>query len=1453
MNARKLPLNLKLPGLTSRLESLGELILDKLATILSILPSMLKSWSYPKEFSRIERGLFTLFGLLTSPIKYMEKAIKYNTKEKIIKLDKEKLLKLFPAPEIPKTTTDKIASTAPSKPESQPPLVNIPQAANSETIESMIDENRRATELMKNEGIGAIGTILSEDMLKIMSTLASHGLKTESLWIKYFTALLSYFTSPDLKQDWSADPWKSGWVSFNTAILVLEIFPENGKGKSERSPLISSFLNYANSALIGLHELGKTCDTQEKAENLVSLYSAHVFQLFMFLSYISKTSPELSLAGAQLATNTVLGIIEGSKGFASKLNKDQLDNYLSSLYFIFSYMCKQVNNFIRGDGKKSGGLPSELIKSCNYLLVGCKCCNFLNCLINKIPIPSDNSVEVPVPPSTSSNNQETYKKKGGASWEIPAENTKNLEEAKTKISKKIHAASRKAGTKSKGAAKQSKEKNIEEKKDSELIDDGTQSFQGAYDSLEELITMMANIYTHEQTVAYLNVCVTPEYLEEFFRFILSQPVRQDSKISGMISKIIIESTHKMATFSAQSWLNIIKRLIGIINNAKTTEIESFLMCYILKGSLCCYNKIEQKAFVEKESQGLINEWSNLLVSLLAKSDEGEDSKTKHDSNRVVTIVFLLQTVLKENNFELLLFAFKNISSQKNFSPSSLFSLYFIIVATLLNSSAFLKSCTEILKSILYDSKEMKIDLEELSKPYFKPAFSKLAELFKNLEHGDKVLGLGNILPVTKDEINRELLLQLIENPSLLINPGTSIPMNTNKNINFWMQNLLIMLNSPFTPAQMDSMYKYFINLMEVLKLEVSKNAPNNEILPTDKPTSSQPIQPADSAAISVQINNIHEYIQNSTNFIYWSMLFHLYATTYKYQIIDKKLCFGGSAEELIKMLNALLNMLMEFIENFIRYYLEFSLNNKINLAAFLQSLFYICKDFSQIIDKLKINEGAACGIISLMSSNVIKDMVTNCDSEVTKMFSLDTQQSHSRAEALTNIINFHLHLKIDPAYPQNLMQKVTLKAMISTLLSIKTIYDILIHLVNRDELQNSSKINEIRFEVVTSMTKLEEIPFFAYIDAELKTGIIELSKRLFTSHDMMKPEILGAVTIDNLTLGCKALLTMKRIAIIWKDIFAQVQKEASGECNLSAAVEMMLTIWRQHFNTAWDTTSIISQSISPQPVASVFSPLVFIYEVSQKNDIIASINSVCSSISALTTGNLQELFIQTLCNTLEKKNQKVCSVIQAYFSSLIEEQILMLLELKDCSNKECISKFFILLAGDNSAGNLFNEPLATLVFKLTIKAITKLSEDQYSIDLLQEYFKIIDSLMKFKRDQYLSSIISDLVPFATACKNDQIQSLLLTFLSYTCYFGLSISYPTSEVKQHKEETESLEELLEGYGTINFIKKDNAFALANPPKGLSGGKYCTFLKTQKNMEMQAFYSCKTYITIFCLIS
>lgn len=428
----------KIQGL-DLIQEFGITALKTQATLLLVLTSIRTPLTNEQEISQVEMQLFSLYQLYTSPLLFSEKMAKSGGK--LPKIDIENLEEIFSECKRPMEIGEETVK-------------KIDNSTGFLEISSPSEQKQ----IIASDGYACV---IPPEQLQIMKKLLNYSnkdLHIASLWVSYFGTTLN--TASLLENIEKCNSTRIGWPSFNMCIIVLEHFKNSEDIKELKQKLYQGFVIWSQQAIDCFLKIAQAWDSN-KSQLFVELSNAYFLPIFMFYGYVSKEFPLLAITGGELATKAIAALLEiDIKKF---IVPETSENLFGSLYFLFSYMCKQITKYLvlNTSNEQSALLASK----CNYFELSLKLFRFIL------------SCSVPT-------REKKQAKKGGLSWEIDVANLnfKQDEKKKTKTKKVL------TGVRKKVSAKPLKKPPPTEIK---VEDTEKQTFtKGGLDSLEEIIAML---------------------------------------------------------------------------------------------------------------------------------------------------------------------------------------------------------------------------------------------------------------------------------------------------------------------------------------------------------------------------------------------------------------------------------------------------------------------------------------------------------------------------------------------------------------------------------------------------------------------------------------------------------------------------------------------------------------------------------------------------------------------------------------------------------------------------------------------------------------------------------------------------------------------------------------------------------------------------------------------------
>eukprot|EP00826_Nyctotherus_ovalis_P031823 TRINITY_DN2557_c0_g1_i21.p1 TRINITY_DN2557_c0_g1~~TRINITY_DN2557_c0_g1_i21.p1 ORF type:complete len:574 (-),score=168.60 TRINITY_DN2557_c0_g1_i21:60-1781(-) len=542
-------------------ETLGRATVRILVSLLKSLPEIAAKLSSPGDLSKIERRLFILYIIHVSPIDFMDRSLKFNSV--VSRLNKPVLTKLL-APFMTKT-----------------PLKEVKR----------IDEIL----LIAQEREILLTTEISPHLSKLMSHLhhyAVNDLQIHSHWINYFVSTLN-LGGLNKETVWSADSSKSGWSSYNTCILILEVFSSAKDISEPRERLMNAFVEWSRKALHSLIDLLQE-PTKDKAELVNGAYNAYMLPIFTFYGYLSKSNAKFGLIGTKLSIEIVERLMDSKLG--SFLTRHNAESIFGSLYFLFSFMCKQIEkNAVEGN--------SEFIemKECNCVLLSLKLFMYITKCIKESSKESVGELLIKTDRETAQREEEEKQEEKeiySKILELKEEDvnlSEQLKEMKSKLNrlKEAFKAKEESFKIRKRQAYKRKEAEKEEEHRNKPQDDKKKPKAEVNEALESLEVVVATLDSlvskaHSSVKPLVNDWISnPESIFFLFSIIdFSKRVRMGG-VHGMVSKLIIEMTSKNACYTSATWKSLVSAIPECLGkNRKGFSLSLIHICRCRRYAVC---------------------------------------------------------------------------------------------------------------------------------------------------------------------------------------------------------------------------------------------------------------------------------------------------------------------------------------------------------------------------------------------------------------------------------------------------------------------------------------------------------------------------------------------------------------------------------------------------------------------------------------------------------------------------------------------------------------------------------------------------------------------------------------------------------------------------------------------------------------------------------------------------
>lgn len=950
-------------------ETLGKAAIRILVLLLKSLPEIAAKLSSPGDLSKIERRLFILYIIHVSPIDFMNRSLKFNSI--VDKLDKPLLTKLL-----------------------APFMIKAP-----------LKEVKRIDEilLIAQEREILLTTEISPHLSKLMSHLHDHAvndLQVHGHWINYFASTLN-LDGLNKETLWNASSPKSGWSSYNTCILVLEVF-SGAKDISElKESLMNAFVEWSRKALHALIDLLQE-PTKDKAELVNGAYNAYMLPIFTFYGYLSKSNAKFGLIGTKLSIEIIERLM-GSK-LGSFLTQHNAESIFGSLYFLFSFMCKQVErNAVEGNAEFLE------MKECNCVLLNLKLFMYIaKCIkesrkesVEELLKECKEEVEIK---EEKQEEKEIYSK----ILELKEEDVnlnEQLKEMKSKLNRLKEAF--KAKEESFKIRKRQVYKRREAEKEGEHRnkpqDDRKKpraEVNEALESLEVVATTLGSLVSraHSNVKPLINDWVAnPEAVFFLFSIVDFSKKVKAGGVHGMVSKLIIEMTSKSACYTSAAWKSLVSAIPECLARNRK-GFSCYFFAFLLKLSLCCYRSLERMS--GDEVNEIISLWWNVVNSLILK-----DVEEKQRQNKELAILFLLQTILKKDNDTLFATNFIKIFSEEKAPSAEYYQLFIRITAALNAENEIMKVCSEALNSILLRGNAPNTRLIDFEEANAIEAFNKLMGLIQSKKLKGEMLELHNLVSLFESQSVAPLFNMVLSHPELIRFEEE----DKRNSPNYYLQSLLKILNADPT------------NAVELLQ---------------------------ENTFALVQIYMETGDLDNLPRLIYLQSILNCYIL-FAERLVDKKAAFSSS-QDVLEFVYMAFERALDVVYHLIKNYYKALLNSKpelLPLADTLANFSILVPNLKETLDKL--------GLGDLYSPYFSKTKGVEGISEVLaamrRSFGDSVQEPAKSCEAVAQVLETHFASKL----PDPLALSDFSKAITSATLLIQSLIKLAIPLLKEGEVSTS--------------------------------------------------------------------------------------------------------------------------------------------------------------------------------------------------------------------------------------------------------------------------------------------------------------------------------------------------------------------------------------------------------------
>jgi len=690
------------------IENIGKSSIKIICQLVGGLNVLANKLAYPSEIKWAERHLFQLYEIFVSPLSFLDRTQKFQSN--LSKINLAIINKLFI------NFAEEIKGIINSRP--------------AKKVDEFLQITQKAEHIAPNL---TIHPALSQIMEKLQ-LLAAKDFDLPKLWLLYFESTLNLAVFNESPM-WNTDKSRSGWNSFNICILVLEEFGNIPAIAELKKKLIKSFYEWSHKALDAVIMLLKESDST-KTDLITMVCSGYIFPICIFYGYLTKENNEASIIGTEFITETIQKLLEIN--LAKVINENSIEPIFSNLYFLFSFMCKQVGKHMMSDINIFS--PAQKY---NYIELSLKLFDYISSIMNQI-IPKQ---------------EEEKQHKGGIIWEIPM----NLDqESKSKKPQKVKF----------GAPKSKPEEKVLEIP------------QEALDSLEEIVAMLGCLIGNSNEIhkKLVNAWIGKEETIKILLRIISSPSEvHNYGIYLIIGKLVMEITQKDACYDSNVWIIIGNSLINYTKeNSNSNQFNGYLVSLLLKLALCCHHKLEQNIYTKEDIINIKKLWINIINILLVKQVSENREQYKE-----ISILFLLQTILKPDSEHILADLFLN--SFKDCIPIMGYDKYYELFLKLFSALPLemdtMKICSDILSSILLKGIEPDQKIINYENLDISHAFNTMSNLALKIVPEKDAPSLMNLLSIKSPHANRNLISQLLKFPDLIKYTEDTKMLSTNYYLN----------------------------------------------------------------------------------------------------------------------------------------------------------------------------------------------------------------------------------------------------------------------------------------------------------------------------------------------------------------------------------------------------------------------------------------------------------------------------------------------------------------------------------------------------------------------------------------------------------------------------------------------------------------------------------------------
>ncbi len=118
-------------------------------------------------------------------------------------------------------------------------------------------------------------------------------------------------------------------------------------------------------------------------------------------------------------------------------------------------------------------------------------------------------------------------------------------------------------------------------------------------------------------------------------------------------------------------------------------------------------------------------------------------------------------------------------------------------------------------------------------------------------------------------------------------------------------------------------------------------------------------------------------------------------------------------------------------------------------------------------------------------------------------------------------------------------------------------------------------------------------------------------------------------------------------------------------------------------------------------------------------------------------------------------------------------------------------------------------------------------------ELVKMNLTLLGEIVTSNRPMFITALVDEIMPWVAKCAGERrLQEIMLLYLAWLCYEGLTVRYPQGERTQDNT-ADIVKEVIEGYGVPDFKRNEQPI-----PKG----QCCSCVRGRRRPGEQAFYHC-----------